>query len=106
MIGKTLLNGIFLLRWLAIIAALVYVGINLIKTVRKAQQGQVIVSIMEKDLAEYLFPSITVCSKYNDGKSDVLPIIWRNPWNNSGQYLIFVHSLYFIQKSLYYGRLG
>ena len=56
MIGKALLKGIRVLRWTAIIAALVYVGINLVRTVGKALEGQVVVSIMERDLHEYLFP--------------------------------------------------
>ena len=86
MIGKALLKGIGILRWTAIIAALVYVGINLVRTVGKALEGQVVVSIMERDLHEYLFPSITICSKYKDGNSDILPILWLQSWNDSGYY--------------------
>ena len=85
MIGKALLKGIWILRWTAIIAALVYVGLNLVRTLEKALEGQVVVSLMEKDLPEYLFPSITICSKYKDGNSDVLPILWLYAWNNSGE---------------------
>ena len=44
MIGKALIKGIWVLRWTAIIAALVYVGLNLVRTVRKALEGQVVVS--------------------------------------------------------------
>ena len=87
MIGKALLKGIWILRWTAIIAALVYVGLNLVRTLEKALEGQVVVSLMEKDLPEYLFPSITICSKYKDGNSDVLPILWLYAWNNSGEYV-------------------
>ena len=85
MIGKALIKGIWVLRWTAIIAALVYVGLNLVRTVRKALEGQVVVSLMERDLHEYLFPSITICSKYKDGNSDILPILWLQSWNNSGK---------------------
>ena len=85
MIGKALLKGIWVLRWTAIIAALIYVGLNLVRTVRKALEGQVVVSIMEQDLHEYLFPSITICSKYKDGNSDILPILWLQSWNDSGK---------------------
>ena len=87
MIGKALIKGIWVLRWTAIIAALVYVGLNLVKTVRKALEGQVVVSLMERDLHEYLYPSITICSKYKDGNSDILPILWLQSWNNSGYFL-------------------
>ena len=62
------------------------VGLNLVRTVGKALEGQVVVSIMERDLHEYLFPSITICSKYKDGNSDVLPILWLQSWNDSGYY--------------------
>ena len=48
MIGKALLKGIWVLRWTAIIAALIYVGLNLVRTVRKALEGQVVVSLMKK----------------------------------------------------------
>ena len=85
MVGKALIKGIWVLRWTAIIAALVYVGLNLVRTVRKALEGQVVVSLMERDLHEYLFPSITICSKYKDGNSDILPILWLQSWNNSGK---------------------
>ena len=78
-----MIKGIWVLRWTAIIAALVYVGLNLVRTVRKALEGQVVVSLMEKDLHEYLFPSITICSKYKDGNSDILPILWLQSWNGS-----------------------
>ena len=84
MIGKALLKCIRILRWTAIIAALVYVGLNLVRTLEKALEGKVVVSLVEKDLPEYLFPSITICSKYKDGNSDVLPILWLHAWNNSG----------------------
>ena len=84
MLRKTLFITISVVRWIAIIAALIYVGINLVETIKKALQGQVIVSITEKDLPEYLFPSLTVCAKFNDGHSDIIPIIWLDQWNNSG----------------------
>ena len=86
---KILLTSISVLRWIGIIAALIYVGINTIKTIKKAQQGQVIVTLMEKDLPEYLFPSVTICAKYKDGNSDVLPIIWLEQWNTSGIHITF-----------------
>ena len=102
MIGKVLLKGIRILRWTAIIAALVYVGINLVRTLEKALEGQVIVSLMEKDLPEYLFPSITICSKYKDENSDVLPILWLYAWNNSGEYVVHVLVIFSIIQSLIY----
>ena len=71
---KPLFITISVVRWIAIIVALIYVGINLVKTVKKAMQGQVIVSITEKDLPEYLFPSVTVCTKFKDVHSDIIPI--------------------------------
>ena len=100
MIGKALIKGIWILRWTAIIAALVYVGLNLVRTLEKALEGQVVVSLMEKDLPEYLFPSITICSKYKDGNSDVLPILWIYAWNNSGEYAGHVLLILTIKSSI------
>ena len=103
MIGKALLKGIWILRWTAIIAALVYVGLNLVKTIEKALEGHVVVSIMEKDLPEYLFPSVTICSKYKDGNSDILPILWLHAWKDTGMQRYKTKIFHFLLKSKYHG---
>ena len=82
---KALLKSISILRWFGIIAVMIYVGINVIKTIRKAQEDQFMVNIAEKDLPEYMFPSLTVCTKYKDENFDVLPILWLEQWNTSGK---------------------
>ena len=66
--------------------SMIYVIYSFIQTFQKVHEGRIIVSLTENDLREYLFPSVTICSKYKDGYADILPILWLRNWNDTGRY--------------------
>ena len=73
------------IRYVYITAALTYVGLNFVKTYEKIQQGRTMVSIAENDLPKYLFPSVTICTKFKDGNRNILPLLWIDNWKDSGE---------------------
>ena len=74
-----------MLRYLYITFAVVYVLYSMFKTFHKIHERRSIVSITEVDLPTYLYPSITMCSKFNDGNKDILPSLWIEKWKDSGK---------------------
>ena len=57
-----------------IIFAIYYVGQSIYSTIRKFEEGLIVVGITEKDYSQYVYPSITFCTKFNDEqKSSLLP---------------------------------
>ena len=57
-----------------IMFAIYYVGQSIYSTIRKYEEGLIVVGITEEDYSQYVYPSITFCTKFIDGqKSALLP---------------------------------
>ena len=72
-----------------IIFAIYYVGQSIYSTIRKYEEGLIVVGITEEDYSQYVYPSITFCTNFIDGqKSSLLPyynILHENS-KNSGNF--------------------
>ena len=62
-----------IVRLMYIIFDTYYVTQSMYSTFRKYKEGRTVVSITENDYHQYMYPSITFCTKFKNGRSALAP---------------------------------